>query len=138
MRGTQGDRIRRWLALALLAALAGCYYRRYDPLVRTHVELMIAMAEKRRDVGTRNEPVVSSAEFAYPLERARDFARIVHDRFGDRQSFREFEGFLARYGEFLAIAATPRADPELLSAELKALRAAGESVLAALDAEKNL
>ena len=137
MRGTQGDRIRRWLTFALLVALGGCYYLRYDPLVRTHVELMLAMAEKRRDLGAQNQPNAGSAEFVYPLERARDFVRIVRDRFGDRQSFREFERFLARYADFLTLAAAPRADPELLTEEVKALRAAAERVVAALDQEKS-
>jgi hypothetical protein len=123
------------LALAQGLGLAGCYYRKYDPLVRTHVELMLALAAKRRDLAVREGVPPNPSEFSYPLERARDFARIVRDRFDERPSYRAFEAFLERYAAFLASAAKPDADPETLGRDVAELRAKGQVVIAALDRE---
>ncbi|MEA2626646.1 MAG: hypothetical protein QOD06_2691 [Candidatus Binatota bacterium] len=85
-----------WYALA---ALDGCYWRRYAELVTTHVELLTAMAGKMEDLFARPRPAqdATMSEFRYPLERARDFARIVRERRGDRESYRRFEAFLRDY-----------------------------------------
>jgi hypothetical protein len=120
----------------LLLAVAGCYYRKYDPLVRTHVDLMLAMAGKRLDLAARGQDVTNTAEFAYPLERARDFARIVGGRFGERASYRAFERFLAAYAEFLGTAAAPETEASALSERLESLRSAAAAVTSALDAER--
>jgi hypothetical protein len=127
-----------WLivALALGFGLAGCYYRKYDPLVRTHVELMLAMAAKRRDLAVPEGVPPNPSEFSYPLERARDFVRIVRDRFGELESYRAFEAFLARYAAFLASTAKPEADREALGRDVEELRAQGQAVIAALDRER--
>ena len=81
-----GAVVRVLLVLALVTA-AGCYWSKYDKLCRTHVQLLNEMAQKL-DAVTREEdaPPASFAEYRYPLERARDFVRIVTPRFGGRRS----------------------------------------------------
>ncbi len=136
MRRTGRERA-LWLivALAFGCGLVGCYYRKYDPLVRTHVELMLAMAAKRRDLAVPEGVPPNPSEFSYPLERARDFVRIVRGRFGERASYRSFEAFLERYAAFLASAAKPDVDREALGRDVEELRAQGQVVVAALDRE---
>ena len=119
------------LVVAALVGLAGCYYRKYDSLVRTHVDLMLAMAEKRHDLAGR-DLVPNPSEFAYPLERARDFARIVRSSFAERESFRRFEAFTERYAAFLADPGTGGAR----EAALGKLRTDAKDVTAALDRER--
>ncbi len=132
---------RRWILLLALLVASACYWQKYDKLVRTHVELLGAMAEKMRDLVARDgrlEPA-QMAEFRYPLERAKDFARIVQGRYGERESFILFSGYLARYAELLAQAEGLRADPRTAkekAAELSRvddrLREEGRRVLEAL------
>jgi hypothetical protein len=122
--------------VVLVAVSTGCYYRRYDALVRTHVDLIVQMAEKRRDLAAREFRVPSAAEFSYPLERGRDFARIVRSRFAGRQSFERFERFLALYADFLAAASAPDVPASELDRPLEAVRSAGSAVIAALDEER--
>jgi hypothetical protein len=87
-RGSRARARRIGAGLACLLLIGGCYYVRYASLVRTHVDLMIALAAKRHDLHVAEAPPSHLAEFRYPLERARDFARIVGPRFGERESFR--------------------------------------------------
>ncbi|MGH7803257.1 MAG: hypothetical protein ACREQJ_02840, partial [Candidatus Binatia bacterium] len=101
MRGRRRERIVGAVVVALAVWVAACYYRKYDPLVRTHVDLALAMAEKRVDFADRGLSPPNSAEFTYPLERAHDFARIVRDRFGERESYRELGRFLESYEKLL-------------------------------------
>lgn len=117
-------------ALVCLLLVAGCYYLRYDALVRTHVDLMIALAEKRHDLHAAETPPRHLAEFRYPLERARDFARIVGGRFGERDSFRRFTEFLDAYEAGLGVE-----EREELAKSLVELRRHREAVFAALDQE---
>lgn len=133
MRGRSREPIIRAVALLALLCLAGCYYRKYDALVRTHVELVLAMADKRTDYADQGAPPPNSAEFTYPVERARDFARIVGDRFGEKASYRELLAFLDRYEKLLA--RVESMGEEARGKELEELRAQGQVVKAALDRE---
>lgn len=117
-------------ALGVLWLVAGCYYLRYESLVRTHVDLMVSLAEKRRDLYVAGEPPRASAEYRYPLERGRDFARIVRGRFGERESFRLLEEFLDRYEQALGTSEITE-----LATALTDLRERREAVIAALERE---
>lgn len=96
----------RWLLALALCGMAGCYWQKYDKLVRTHVEVLEAMAGKMHDLVARNGRLEPSqmAEFRYPLERAQDFARIVRSRFGEKESFVLFVRTLDRYAALLDLA----------------------------------
>ena len=126
------------LALALLLA-AGCYWSKYDKLTRTHVQLLLAMAEKLEEV-TRDagRPPASLAEYRYPLERARDFDRIVAGRFEGRPSLVAFRRFCDAYDEVLRVTESARgaaASGDALARARAELVADGAAVIAALDAE---
>ncbi len=129
------------LALVLLMA-AGCYWSKYDKLCRTHVQLLIQMAQKL-DAVTREEdaPPASFAEYRYPLERARDFVRIVTPRFAGRRSLAALREHCDAYGVVLEASERWRAEDAAASraamdAALTRLRATGAAVIAALDAER--
>ncbi len=130
---------RRIVALVLLL-VAGCYWSKYDKLTRTHVELLLSMAAKLAAV-TREEgaPPASFAEYRYPLERARDFTRIVAGRFEGRASLAAFRTFCDASEDVWKAAeswrgADPGANADLERAHGK-LRADAVAVLHALDAE---
>ena len=133
MRRRSRERIIRAVAVAALVCVAGCYYRKYDPLVRTHVELALAMAEKRINYADDGAPPPNSAEFTYPVERARDFARIVGGRFGERDSYRELLAFFDQYEKLLA--RVESMEKEARAKELEELRAQGQVIIAALERE---
>ena len=140
MRSSFEGRAGSWLVgLALLLA-AGCYWSKYDKLTRTHVELLLSMARKL-DAVTREEgrPPPSFAEYRYPLERARDFTRIVSGRFAARPSLAAFRAFTDAYEGVLTAAEGLRdADAEDRAAFEQArtrLDAQAAAVLRALDAE---
>ena len=98
----------RWLVALLV--LAGCYWSRYPQLMETHLELLDQFGAKLEalEASGRGVPIESWAEFVYPLDRARDFARIAKQRFPDRESLQEFDNALARYADLVD-------DPTLLS-----------------------
>jgi hypothetical protein len=137
MRG-RGKRV----AVFLLAIAAGCYWQKYPRLVETHVDLLAAMAVKSEDVlrergGYRPEQL---AEFRYPYDRARDFARIVRDRYEAQASFQRFEKLLDRYQTLLSVVNRLNAarDPASLAELAKLVNQIHEdrrAVLAALRAE---
>jgi len=86
--------------VAVLLVIVGCYWSRYPELMETHLVLLDQFAAKleflaRTDGGV---PLEQWGEFVYPLERARDFARIAAQRYPDRASLREFRVVLDRYG----------------------------------------
>jgi hypothetical protein len=98
------------LVLASLSA-SGCFARRYPALMEKHLEVLslyagklVALAEDDRTV-----PAQDWGEFTYPLERAREFARVARARYPERESLREFDAALAAY-------ATLVEDPAVLSA----------------------
>jgi hypothetical protein len=126
------------LAIAI-AGSTGCYWSKYDKLARTHVQLLLAMAEKL-DAVTREEgaPLSSLAEYRYPLERARDFLRIVSPRFGGRPSLAALARVCDAYQDVLRVAESVRSDAEgrgPMELAEERLRAAASAALAALDAE---
>jgi hypothetical protein len=135
--------IRLLIALTLiLGSCSGCYWQKYDKIVRTHVEVLTGMAGKMDDVsarpgGVRPEELV---ELRYPLTRARDFARIVGGRFGQEESYRRFAALLDRYQGLLATVERIRAEGSAegsgetaarteLAAGVKAFREEGRRVL---------
>lgn len=67
--------------------------------MHTHVELLLAMTDKMSRLLEENETITTTmmTEFLYPLERARDFTRIVAQRYPDRQSLSIFGQFLDIY-----------------------------------------
>ncbi len=84
-------------------SLSGCYWIKYTKLMRTHVELLLAMTDKMGSFledGRAIAPRMMN-EFLYPLERARDFARIVKRFYEGRTSLQRFERLLAVYADLL-------------------------------------
>jgi hypothetical protein len=122
---------------ALVAA--GCYFGKYDKLTRTHVQLLVAMAQKLDDVTQeQGAPPASLAEYRYPLERARDFTRIVGGRFEGRASLAAFRSFCDAYDDVVKAAESLRGAPDA-AGTLRRARATlddrAAAVLRALDAE---
>ena len=103
----------------LSGSLHGCYWLKYEKLMRTHVELMLSLSEKltRRieasaaasDAGTFSPAMMN--EFFYPLERARDFVRIVEPRYAGRDSLAAFTQMLERYERVVQEADRLRVQP---------------------------
>jgi hypothetical protein len=97
----------RWvlslLALSLPLVLGGCYWLKYGKLMRTHIDLLLSMAKKMNDLLEDRRPITPKMidEFSYPLERARDFARVVRSRYAGRQSLQAFDRFLDTYAELV-------------------------------------
>lgn len=122
------------VALAVLwLAAGGCYWLRYDALVRTHVDLLLAMGAKLEDVTEHGGTPARMAEYRYPLERARDFIRIVEGRFADRGSLQELGELCNAYEAALDAAA--RAGASGIEAAVGRVRVRAAAVLAALDSE---
>lgn len=86
--------------LLLPLAVGGCYWLKYGKLMRTHVDLLLSMARKMNDL-LEDRRTISMQEFSYPLERARDFVRIVSSRYAERQSLQAFKSFLDTYAELV-------------------------------------
>ena len=89
--------------VAVCVSLSGCYWLKYTKLMRTHVELLLAMTDKMGSFledGRAIAPRMMN-EFLYPLERARDFARIVRRFYEGRTSLQEFERLLDVYADLL-------------------------------------
>ncbi len=86
-------------SLVLLCSLGGCYWLKYEKLMHTHVELLLAMTDKMSRLVEDNETITPTmmTEFFYPLERARDFVRIIAQRYPDRRSLSIFSQFLDIY-----------------------------------------
>ena len=84
-------------------SLGGCYWIKYTKLMRTHVELLLAMTDKMGSFLEDDRAMTPRMmnEFLYPLERARDFARIVKRFYEGRISLKQFERLLAVYADLL-------------------------------------
>ena len=103
----------------LSGGLHGCYWLKYEKLMRTHIELMLSLSEKltRRieasaaasDAGAFSPAMMN--EFFYPLERARDFVRIVEPRYAGRDSLAAFRQMLERYERVVREADRLRVQP---------------------------
>jgi hypothetical protein len=98
------------LLCALLAA-SGCFSRRYPRLMETHLEVLSLYAGKLAALAEdeRTVPAQDWGEFTYPLERARQFARVAEGHYPDRPSLSAFERVLQRYAALTA-------DPDVLRA----------------------
>lgn len=92
------------------AFVLGCYWSRYADVMSLHLELLEQYAAKLATLAQDRTtvPVQSWGEFVYPLERARDFARIAAKRYPERRSLALFDQVLTRYGELTS-------SPEVLS-----------------------
>ena len=84
-------------------SLGGCYWIKYTKLMRTHVELLLAMTDKMGSFLEDDRAMTPRMmnEFLYPLERARDFVRIVRRFYEGRTSLEQFERLLAVYADLL-------------------------------------
>jgi len=138
----RGGAVLRVLLVLALGASSGCYWLRYDKLCRTHVQLLTEMAQKL-DAVTREAdgPPASFAEYRYPLERARDFVRIVTPRLEGRRSLAALSAHCDAYGAVLDASERWSADAAVASraamdAALARLRETGAAAIAALDAER--
>ena len=91
------------LLFLLLLTLGGCYWLKYGKLMRTHIDLLLSMADKMGSLLEAERTITPAmmSEFSYPLERARDFARIVGRRYAERQSLQAFRQFLDIYAELV-------------------------------------
>lgn len=101
------------LCLILPCSLGGCYWLKYEKLVHTHIELMCAMTDKMNRILEDNDTLapVMMNEFLYPLERARDFSRIVAQRYADRPSLTAFNQLLDVYESLVTEADRLRIQP---------------------------
>lgn len=119
----------------------GCYWWKYGKLMRTHVDLLTAMAKKARDVCEDQRPITPALvqEMTYPLQRARDFVRIVRPRYAQRRSLHAFTDFLDTYAALVSEAdrlRIVRHPPVELFARVQALQQQGEQVKAILAEEE--
>ena len=101
------------LGLVLQCSLGGCYWLKYEKLMHTHIQLMQAMTDKMNRILEDKDPLtpVMMNEFLYPLERARDFSRIVAQRYADRPSLAAFDQLLDRYQSLVTEADRLRVQP---------------------------
>lgn len=92
------------LAFLVLASTSGCFARRYPALMEKHLEVLTSYANKLTALAEdeRTVPAQDWGEFTYPLERAREFARIARARYPDRASLRDFETALDAYAALVA------------------------------------
>jgi hypothetical protein len=98
------------LVLALGAGGAGCYWVRYADLMRTHLDVLTATAGKLCARRAAGQPAPPPAEIAYPLERARDFARVAAKRCPEKRSLAAFHEVLRAYAALVAGAADGHRD----------------------------
>ncbi|MCS6926232.1 MAG: hypothetical protein NZ578_10085 [Candidatus Binatia bacterium] len=111
--------------------------------MRTHVDLLTSMAKKARDVCEDQRPITPALvqEMTYPLQRARDFVRIVRPRYATRHSLRAFTDFLDTYAALVSEADRLRIlrhQPVELFARVQALQQQGERVKAILAEEEQV
>lgn len=106
-------RVSLLLSLVLPCCLGGCYWLKYEKLMRTHIQLMSAMTDKMNRLLEDNDPLTPAMmnEFLYPLERARDFSRIVAQRYADRPSLTAFNQLLDLYQSLVTEADRLRVQP---------------------------
>jgi hypothetical protein len=126
--------------LLFLLGLSGCYWLKYGKLMRTHVDLLLSMSKKMSDLLEDHRTITPNTmdEFSYPLERARDFVRIVSSRYAGRQSLQAFTRFLDTYAELLKEIDQLRmqdGDTTAFHEKLTTLRERGEQVKTTLREE---
>ncbi len=94
----------RTITLALCLLCAGCYWLRYHDLVDTHAGLMEQLAADSADqVAAANRPLRPDdiERMRYPLERARQFAKIARRRFAGRPSLDRFDELVVAYAQLV-------------------------------------
>ncbi len=87
----------------LCLSLSGCYWLKYSKLMRTHIELLLAMTDKMGSFLEDGRSITPRmmTEFVYPLERAQDFVRIVKRFYAGRSSLQQFENLLVVYADLV-------------------------------------
>jgi hypothetical protein len=128
------------MILLVLLAMGGCYWLKYGKLMRTHIDLLISMSKKMSDLLEDRQAITPKMmdEFSYPLERARDFVRIVSPRYAKRRSLLAFSRFLDTYAELLKEIDRLRVqsdDPTAFRERVATLREQGEQMKAILTEE---
>jgi len=128
------------LSLVLPCSLGGCYWLKYEKLMRTHIQLMSAMTDKMNRLLEDNDPLTPAMmnEVLYPLERARDFSRIVARRYADRSSLAAFNRLLDLYQSLVTEADRLRIQPgslEYFRSQTQAVRDQATRVETLLDSE---
>lgn len=128
------------LSLVLPCSLGGCYWLKYEKLMRTHIQLMSALTDKMNRLLEDNDPLTPAMmnEFLYPLERARDFSRIVAQRYADRSSLAAFNRLLDLYQNLVTEADRLRIQPgslEYFRSQTQAVRDQATRVETLLDSE---
>ena len=108
--------------------------------MRTHVDLILSMTDKMSRLVEDNETATPTTmrEFLYPLERARDFARIVSPRYADRASLTTFVELLNIYAQAVREMDRLRVtagSPQAFRTHVQAVRRAAPQVEAALQQE---
>jgi hypothetical protein len=127
------------LLLAMLVA-SGCFAHRYPGLLSKHLEVLGLYADKLQALAQddRTIPAQDWGEFTYPLERAREFARVAQARYPDRESLKAFVAALDAYAGLVAdpaILSGPAAG-EAVGTKVAAFRAAAVASRAALERER--
>lgn len=128
------------LSLVLPCCLGGCYWLKYEKLMHTHIQLMSAMTDKMNRLLEDKDPLTPTMmnEFLYPLERARDFSRIVAQRYADRPSLAAFNRLLDRYQSLVTEFDRLRVQPGSLDhfrSQTQAVRDQAAQVKILLDSE---
>jgi len=128
------------LVLALASLLPGCFAWRYPGLMERHLEVLGSYATKLEALAQDERTVRAQdwGEFTYPLERAREFARLGAARYPERASMRAFQRALDAYG---ALAADPAilSNPDarsVVAAGVATFRAAADEARADLERER--
>lgn len=137
--------MRARLVLSLLLLLApACLWRSYAGVMRVHLDVLSAMADKAAyNAQTGQRPTSNDVtELTYPLQRARQFA-YQYRNYADRESYRAFGAALDRYQALVDAIDAARGDAgrweaerTLLASQNAAWRAAAEEVRAALTRER--
>jgi hypothetical protein len=133
--------ITRTMLLVLAALLTtGCFAHRYPGLMQKHLEVLGLYADKLQAFAQdrHSVPAQDWGEFTYPLERARDFARVAKARYPERASLK---GFLVALDAYAALVADPGilTGPDagaVVAARAGAFRTAAEAARAALARER--
>ena len=91
--------IRMQIILLVFLYFAGCYWIKYEKLMLTHVDLMVAMTSKMTRLLDDQDKITHNMmnEFSYPSERARDYSRIAAKVFEGAPSLEAFNKLLDSY-----------------------------------------
>jgi len=129
-------RIRPLLLLALIA-IAACLFHSYAEIMRVHLDVLAAVAEKAADNARSGQRPASDevTELFYPLQRARQFADEYRS-YAERESYRRFVAALDRYQAFAGTIDSARGDAARWSAQQSELAAEYDSWRAALAAAR--